>query len=197
MKATNEPLLVEKQATLRIEPPRMGDERAIGPMHVQAWKESYLNTEIGITEKVINELIGHVATDTDYRKNTLTEALAHPDKVLYRVVKNDKDKIVGFFHCTKTETFNELEGIYLLNEAKNSGIGSQLMNEFFAWADADKPFHLEAISYNDIALNFYKKFGFTEIDGSTQLYKDKVPFIEMTREAEKRNPPKRVSVIGG
>lgn len=172
--------------TFTIELPVIGDEVFIGPMHLQAWKETYVTPESGVTEALVDELVGHIATKTGFRKNTLTEALAHPEKVFYRVIKNDKGNIVGFFHCAKTDTANVLEGVYLLNEVKGSGVGTKLMEEFLLWSDKDKESRLEVFSFNDRAMNFYKKFGFKEVEGSTQLYKEKIPFIEMVRPPEKK-----------
>jgi ribosomal protein S18 acetylase RimI-like enzyme len=177
----------EKEPRFRIELPQIGDELAIGPMHLRSWKESYINSASGLTEESVDELVGHIATETDFRKNTLNEALTKPDQVFYRVIKNDRDEIVGFFHCTKSETANEIEGIYLLDEAKGSGVGTQLIEEFLAWADKDKPSHLEVFSFNEAAISFYKKFGFTVVDGSVKLYKEKLPFMEMVREAEEKS----------
>ncbi len=175
---------VEKQSTFTIEPPTLGDEVFVGPMHVQAWKETYITAESGLTEELVEELIGHVAIDTDFRKNTFKEALAHPDKVLYRVIKNSAGKIVGFFHCSKHETYNELDGVYLLDEVKDRGIGGKLMEEFLAWADKDKPCHLHAFAFNDNALDFYAKYGFVKTSKPPELYKDRLPMIEMVRPAE-------------
>lgn len=174
----------EKEPLFKIELPKVGDELALAPMHIKAWKETYVVPESGLTEEKVDELLQHLLTNTDFRKNTINEALTNPNKVLYRVIKNAEGKIVGFFHCEKTDTTNEVEGIYLLNEAKGSGIGTKLMEEFFVWSDMDKPTHLEVFSFNSTAIDFYKKFGFVEVEGSTKLYKDKLPFIEMVRKAE-------------
>lgn len=175
---------IEKEPSFTIEPPTLGDEVAIGPMHVRAWKETYITAESGLTEELVEELIGHVATDTDFRKNTFKEALAHPDKVLYRVIKNAAGAIVGFFHCSKHETYNEIEGIYLLDEAKERGIGGKLMEEFLAWADKDKPCQHKVFAFNDKAIGFYAKYGFVKTDAPAELYKNKLPMIEMVRPAE-------------
>ncbi len=172
------------QPAFTIELPKEGDEREIGPMHVQSWKESYLNPELGLTEESIDDMVGYLATDLEYRKNTIIEALAHPDKVLYRVVKNNNNKIVGFLHCIKNEEFNEFGGIYLLDEAKGSGIGGRLMDEFLAWADKDKPSQLDVFSFNDRAIGYYAKYGFVKTDKPVQFYQDKLPYIEMIRSAE-------------
>jgi len=177
---------VEREAMFKIETPQIGDELAIGPMHVQAWKESYITQESGVTKEVVDALIGHLATQTEFRKGTLMEAIANPDKVLYRVIKNSDGMIVGFFHCEKTEIANKVEGVYILNEAKGAGVGTKLMEEFFQWSDKDKPTHLEVFSFNKTAIDFYKKFGFKEVEGSEKLYKDTLPFIEMVRPAEEK-----------
>lgn len=175
---------IEKQPTFTIEPPTLGDEGAIGAMHVRSWKESYVTPASGLTPETVDELIGHYATDIDFRKNTLTEALSSPEKVFYRVIKNKEHAVVGFFHGSKHETHTELDGVYLLNEVKGAGIGGDLMEAFLAWADKDKPCHLIVFSFNQRAIDFYHRYGFRKTDAPIQLYKDKLPYIEMERPAE-------------
>jgi|GEM_PF-2450317 predicted GNAT family N-acyltransferase len=172
-----------KMQTFTIEFPRVGDELAIGPMHVRSWKESYVGPESGLTEKAVDDMVGYLATDTEYRKNTIIEALENPDKTLYRVVKNDDGKIVGFLHCSKSGTSNILEGIYILDEAKGKGIGGSLMKEFLTWSDETKPSYLDVFSFNKEAFGFYSKYGFVKTDKPTRFFKDKLPYVEMVRPA--------------
>lgn len=175
-----------EKLSFSIESPNAGDEVGIGVAHKQAWLETYLNPDEGITEEVIDELIGHVATDKgiNYRKNIFAEALVSPEKILYRVIKNSNGKIVGFMHCTKEEEYNELGGIYLLNEAKGSGIGGKLMKEFLAWSDKDKPCQLEVFASNENAIEFYARYGFKITDTPAQKYKDKLSLVVMVRPSE-------------
>lgn len=175
---------MEQGPIFKIEEPHVGDENALAPMHIQSWKETYVTPDSGLTEPMVDEMIGHMLTNTNFRKNTIIEALAHPDLVLYRVVKNSEDKIVGFLHASKAEDFNELEGIYLLDEAKGSGTGKKLMEEFLAWIDKSKPCRLEIFSFNNRAFEFYTKYGFVKTDKPAQIYKGKLPFVEMVRPAE-------------
>lgn len=175
---------IEKQPTFKIEEPKIGDEIALAPMHIKSWKETYVTPESGLTEEMVDELLGHMLINTDFRKNTISESLENPDKVLYRVVRNNKGEIVGFMHGSKDEESNELEAIYLLDEVKGSGTGGKLMEEFLAWIDKNKPTHLEVFSFNDRALGFYTKYGFVKTDKPTQMWKDKLPFIEMVRPAD-------------
>ncbi len=175
---------IEKEPIFKIEEPKIGDEIALAPMHIKAWKETYVPQESGLTEEMVDELLGHLLANTDFRKKTISESLENPGKVLYRVVKNSKGEIVGFMHGSKNEVTNELEGIYLLDEVKGSGTGGKLMEEFLEWIDKTKPSHLEVFSFNDRAQGFYTMYGFVKTNKPTQMWRDKLPFIEMVRPAD-------------
>jgi len=172
---------LEQMKPFSIEAPRVGDEIALAPMHLQAWKESYITPDSGLTSEKIDSMLGEMLADIDFRKNTIAESLSNPDKVLYRVVKNSSGSIVGFLHGDKNETCNELEGLYLLDEVKGSGVGGTLMEEFLSWIDAKKPCRLDVFSFNERAIAFYTKYGFKKTDEPAQMYKDTLPFIEMVR----------------
>jgi len=176
----------EKEPSFIIELPEEGDELALASMHIQSWKETYVGPESGLTEERVDEMLGHMLTNTDFRKNTIIEALTNPDTVLYRVVKNIDGDIVGFLHGSKHESHNELDAIYLLNEAKGSGTGGRLMEEFLAWADKNYPSRLEVFSLNDSAIGFYNRYGFEKTDKEVELYRDTLPVIEMLRPDESK-----------
>jgi len=175
---------IEKQPSFKIEPPQQGDEAAIASMHVQSWKETYITPESGLTDEMVDEFLTPMMRNYDRRRKTIAEALANPELVLYRVVKNDKGEIVGFMHASKQDDLNKLEGIYLLNEVKGAGVGDELVSEFLAWADKTKPSQLQVFSFNHRAINFYNKYGFMKVDDSLKFYKDKLPYFDMIRPAE-------------
>ncbi len=168
----------------KIEAPKLGDEMEIAPMHIQSWKETYVPQSPELTNEMVDEWLGHMLTDTSFRRKTIEESIEHPERVLYRVVRSNAGSIVGFLHGSKSEEFNELEAIYLLNEAKGSGTGGKLMQEFLAWADKGKPSKLEVFAFNDSALDFYTKYGFVKTNKPPQLYKDVLPYVEMVRPTE-------------
>ncbi|MEZ4195251.1 MAG: GNAT family N-acetyltransferase [Candidatus Paceibacterota bacterium] len=174
----------EKAPVFRIELPTEGEELALATMHIQAWKETYVVPESGLTNEMVDEMKGSMLTNTDFRKKIIQEALSNPENVLYRVVKNENGDIVGFLHGSKQESHNELEAIYLLNEAKGSGTGSKLMEEFLAWSDKNKYSRLEAFGFNSSAIGFYEKYGFKKTDTEIEPYKGTLPVIEMVRPAE-------------
>ena len=123
-----------EKPTFTITSPQEGDDVAVGIAHKQAWLETYLNPDKGITEEVVDNLIGFVAEEggAEYRREVFKEAESNPDKILYRVIRNSEGKVIGFMHCEKDEKYNELGGLYLLNEAKGEGVGDKLIQEFIS-----------------------------------------------------------------
>ncbi|MES2223769.1 MAG: GNAT family N-acetyltransferase [Patescibacteria group bacterium] len=179
---------LEQEPKFTIETPKEGDETEIGKMHLQSWHESYTDPKRGVTKEVIDEFRSDTTTENgdERRRGFFREAAEHPDKILYKIVRNSKGEIVGFLHCTKGEEFNDLDAIYLLNEAKGEGVGGKLMEEFLAWSDKKKPSHLEVFSANETALGFYERYGFAKTDKAPKLYKDRLEYIEMMRPAEEQ-----------
>jgi ribosomal protein S18 acetylase RimI-like enzyme len=186
MEETEKTLSVETEPTFKIELPKVGDELALAPMHIQAWKETYVVPESGLTEEKVDVLLQHLLTNTEFRKNTITEALTNPDKVFYRVVKNQNGDVVGFIHGSKHEDHTELDAVYLLNEAKGAGVGGKLMEEFLAWADKDKPCRLEAFVFNTSAIGFYSRYGFQKTDTEMPLFRG-MPVLEMVKPVEEES----------
>lgn len=175
---------MERIETIRnfsIQTPELGDEEGLAPMHVQAWKETYVNDRSGLTDSDVDEMLKSILTDLSFRRNTIQDSLNNPTEVLYRVVKNNANKIVGFLHADQRGEFNELAGIYLLNEAKGTGIGQKLMEEFLLWSDKSKASRLVVFSFNNSAISFYNKYGFKKTDAPEGLYKNRLPYIEMIR----------------
>jgi ribosomal protein S18 acetylase RimI-like enzyme len=174
---------LESETVFKIELPEVGEELEIAKAHIQAWKDAYIVPESGLTEESIDAQLAHLITDTTYRKNTIIESLENPDSVLCRVIKNGGDEIVGFMHGSKHEDFTELDAIYLLNEAKGTGVGGKLMEEFLKWADADKPCRLEVFSFNDSAIGFYVRYGFEKTHKEMPFFRG-MPVTEMIRPVE-------------
>lgn len=162
--------------------PKIGDEIEIASMHIKSWKETYITSEF--TERDIDVILGHMLIDTDFRKNIITQSLENPDKIFYRIVKNNKNEIVGFFHGSKGDIYNNLEGFYLLNEVKGSGIADYLISEFLNWIDKNKSIILEVFSSNIRAIKFYKKYNFIKTGKPVQIWRERLPFVEMIRSTD-------------
>ena len=163
------------------------DAELIGPMHLKAWHESYINSDYGVDGDFIDEIMGKVATKagTEFRQKRIAEAKAAPNMIMYRVVKDHKGEVVGFFIAEKKEAFNELQAIYLLDSAKGSGVADELMKEYLEWIDHAKRSQLQAAAYNKRASSFYERYGFRITKKKLPLHHDKMPLVEMVRKADK------------
>lgn len=171
---------------ISVSSPSLGEETEIGIMHKLAWIETYTNLENKADQEVINNLLEQINTEegNSFRRNLIIENNAFPENVFYRIVKNNNGKIVGFIHCTKEETYNGLWGLYLLDEAKDTGVGGKLIDDFLVWADKTKPCQLEVLATNDKAIRFYAKYGFLITDKQVEQHEDKLDLLIMVRPAE-------------
>lgn len=163
------------------------DAELIGPIHLNAWHQSYINSDYGIDSEFIDEIMGKVATKegTKFRRKRIAEAKATPDKIIYKVVKDHEGKVVGFFIAEKQDKFNELQAIYLLDSAKGSGVAHELMEEFLGWLDPTKPSKLQAAAYNKRAIKYYERYGFKVTKKKLPLHHDRMPLAEMVRKADR------------
>ena len=85
---------------------------------------------------------------------------------------------------------NLLRTIYVLPEFQGKGIGKMLWNEFKDYLDPKKDTILQVATYNQNAIEFYKKLGF--VDSGKRLLNEKwrmksgsiIPEMEMVLKAK-------------
>ncbi|MES2252863.1 MAG: GNAT family N-acetyltransferase [Pseudomonadota bacterium] len=140
--------LVYRSATL-------DDASAIARVHLQAWKESY----VGLIEQEYLDSISF-SDRLKLRRNMLTTANS---KKLNLVVLHN-EKIIGF--CDAGPCFTpssdykgEVYAIYLLNEYKHLGIGTELiqMAKKHLVEQELTPFIVWVLAENKSACRFYEK----------------------------------------
>ena len=176
----------EKQLSdYSIAPPTSEDAAAIGPMHLQSWLETCQNSELGVDEDWIKNSVGYIADDsgTEFRRELFKRVAEGDPDIFYRVAKDEHGDVVGFVMATKTgepNRSNNLEALYLLQRAQGRGLGAELMSQALGWLGQEKPIKLGVISYNDKAIDFYKKFGF-ELTGVRLPFKEPVEAVEMVK----------------
>lgn len=168
-----------------IAPPTLEDAAPIGPMHLQSWIETYQNPELGIDEVWIKENVGYVAdaSGTEFRTDLFEKVIAGDDNVFYRVVKDKDGEVVGFAHAVKyddAEKLSRLEALYTLERVQGQGLGSKLMQEMLDWLGDEKPVCLQAISYNQHAIEFYERYGFA-LTGNKEVFKEPMEVVEMVK----------------
>lgn len=164
-----------------IEVPGPDDARAIGPMHLAAWLETYPNAGLGIDKAWIREHLGFLDTEASvqFRRGVLDEQERSPDRVLYRVVRSG-DEVTGFLHGHRDDDGTaHLDAIYLRDRLKGQGVADALLQVFLSWA-GDVPMCLEVVEYNARAVRFYARHGFEET-GKRGTWQERVPTAVMSR----------------
>jgi len=180
---------MSKQLTTQqftIEAATEADISAIGHTHLQAMLETYPNEKAGINEEWINQKLGFLSKpeSDEFRRHTVLQAEIDTEHTLYLVVRNGQGQVVGFFHCTRDTQQAKLEAIYLLHEARGTGVADQLMQRGLEFA-GNLPISLEVLDYNERAIRFYKKYGFETVADSHKLLREKLPVFGMQRKPTK------------
>lgn len=154
-------------------------------MRAQSWLDTYPNEEHGVSEDFVRT---RIQTWMDpVRIETQRKAAENPDesRVLHRIARDDQGNIIGMIAASKERQFQKIHALYVDKAHHGTGIATQLMNESLEWFDDGRPVMLEVASYNDRAIAFYRKHGFSELKDSEHLFADKVPAIDMVRKGEK------------
>lgn len=164
------------------------DAEAICDVLTTTWLDTYPNPELGITESDIRyRLEGEngerIAKNIEWwRENIRTVG---PNYTMY--VARIEDKVVGMTSAGIDTTNNRrsVMAVYVLPEAQGIGAGAKLMQAALDWLGDTEDIYVVVASYNDKAINFYKRFGFMETgkqieDASAKASGDKeIPEIEM------------------
>ena len=170
----------------RIEVPKPDDAEPLGSVQLRAWLQTCPNAEAGIDAAWIHEQRGHSATaeGTAQWREFIEAAALRPDLLYCRVVRSDRG-ITGFL-CGRRDEVVTLGPMYLLDEAQGLGLSGRMMDDFLAWADG-APVHLWVTDYNQRAIRFYERHGFTSTD-EHELWRDRLPNVRMVRGAGGRQP---------
>lgn len=124
------------------------------------WLDNFIRQERGISKEDILDWFDE--TKTDNKKKLLGRAEKvnkDPDKHLW--VAKDGDRTIGFV-AAKRGRRNELDGLFVLPEYQGKGVGSSLIRRVLSWVGMDKRVHVNVVSGNVNAIDFYKRFGFLE-----------------------------------
>jgi GNAT superfamily N-acetyltransferase len=113
------------------------DAEGITTVYYKTWLATYPNKEIGITREDIEESY----------KDSFTE---------------ESDRVVGVARMIRNENNNQLQTIYVLPEFQGKGIGKMLWAEAKSFCDPAKDIIVQVATYNQNAIEFYKKLGFVD-----------------------------------
>ncbi len=170
------------------------DAEVICDIRDRAWIEAYPNTELGITAEDIKlNAQGRNGEFLPRRIAYLKDELAKDDGTgLTTFVAKADGKVVGYIDPRIDEQNRRRIGaIYVSPEAQGMGIGGKLMAKVLDLYGRDQDIFLEVVSYNQIAIDFYKRFSFEKTDTVVPEeegrpdYMKSLPQVEMVLKAEK------------
>lgn len=123
-----------------------------------AWLDTYPNEALGITREAIEEMY----KPDEEKRLKRREFYNNPPENRLLLSAMDGDTVVGFINALKREDGDgQIKALYVHPKMIGKGIGARLMEEALTWLHDTKRIRVECASYNDRALKFYKKFGFT------------------------------------
>ncbi len=166
---------------------------AEGVFNVQrlTWLATYPNADAGITEDDIRIRVegehGEIISQKIEHWRKCNEATGSERATF---VVHDDSRVVGFAAPAIIEGRRRIGAIYVLPEAQGKGVGGKLLQKAIEWHGRDEDIFLHVASYNQNAIEFYKKNGFVETDTKikdevAQLGRGKeIPEIEMVLRAK-------------
>lgn len=136
------------------------DSEGINTVLYEAWLATYPNEEIGITVDDVEE---------SYKDRLSPERIEKGKERLRNIPENERrlvakidGKVVGVSRVIKEEEYNKLQTLYVLPEYQGKGVGTALWEEGKKFFDPEKDTLLEVATYNENAINFYKRLGFED-----------------------------------
>lgn len=150
------------ETTIKIRTSTFEDAKSVAKIHVKAWQESYKNI---VSQTYLNNI--SFQDRLDLREKILSEH--NPESI--HLVATINDNIVGFCDAgpafTKSDLFHgEIYAIYLLEQYKQSGVGSMLLKSAHIHLAQKQllPYIAWVLKENIPACRFYEKHGGYKID---------------------------------
>lgn len=154
-------------------------------MHGASWRETYPNSDHGVSQEWIDERTFAWVTPDGIEKSKIhfKDIFGNPHHLHKIAIINME--VAGFVHVIETEEKYHLAALYVDKRHHGTGLAQKLMEAALEWSGTQKPIDLEVVTYNERAKAFYRKYNFDEIPGTEALFAEKIPVITMIRKGEK------------
>lgn len=164
----------------------LDDAEIICDIRDRAWIEAYPNAELGITAKDIEiNAKGLHGEFVPKRIAWFKDKLAKNDENWICYVAQINNVARGFVVAsTEDDGRKFLNSIYVEPNFQGKGLGAMLMQKALDWLGGDEDIYLEVLSYNQNAINFYKRFGFEQTDAAVPEEPNLPAFIKSLPQME-------------
>jgi GNAT superfamily N-acetyltransferase len=166
------------------------DAEAVSELLRQTWLATYPNAKAGITEEDIRlRTEGENGERIPQNVENWRKRIESDDGSVAVFVARTDGKVLGMAAPGIIDGKRRIGAMYVLPEAQGKGVGSILMQNALEWHGDKEDIYLLVASYNQNAIDFYKRFGFEQTDtpivDEGNVYGDThIPEIEMIKRAK-------------
>lgn len=168
------------------------DVYGIREVQKTTWLKTYPNNKEGITIEDIRKKF-EIDKTPEGKKKIEERKRKYNNKNIGTWVAETEGKIIGFCMAIRGGNNNRIGAIYVLPTYQGGGLGRLLIEKAFEWLGNKKDILINVARYNKQAIDFYKKFGFTEtgkkgtLDSAAKLSSGKfIPEIELLRNCSRK-----------
>lgn len=179
----------EREPVAEISNAQVDDAEEINRMMRATWLATYPNESAGITVDDIEDRFKDLGTPERIEKSR--QNFQHIPENESRLVARVNGVVAGIARIVREEERNKLLSLYVHPDYQGKGIGSALLAAADASADPLKDTYLDVAEYNENAIEFYRRHGFSETGKkfSEERFRMKsgsiIPEIEMVRPADR------------
>ena len=160
-----------------------GDVLEVRLLGRRAWRDTYVHPE-GVSAEWVEDY---------WRPRLSPQALQAYARRLGRsgdgaepidLVAMEGTVLTGWASASRPDEGDQcVDALYVDGRARSRGIGTALLTALLQGLDPDRPTVLSVAAFNEGAIRFYARNGFTVIAGSRELYAGAIEVISMRRPA--------------